>query len=117
MATVLNGKAKTGKPNAAKRRFDVGGVWLDQPFKIRRLNHYGIYVNEPAKSLAFYHDLLGFRVSDPGDFSRRITDEKLRASLGDGTAYFMHHNTDHHTFVIMPKRHYMATADTAKRWP
>ena len=117
MATVLNGKAKAGKPKAQKRRFDVGGVWLDQPFKIRRLNHYGIYVNDPPRSLAFYHDLLGFRISDPADFGTRMKDEKLRASLGDTMAYFMHHNTDHHTFVIMPKKLYEATSETAKRWP
>jgi len=117
MATVLNGKAKTRKPEAAKRRFDVGGVWLDQPFKIRRLNHYGFYVNDPATALPFYHDLLGFRISDPADFSTRMSDQKLRATLGDTNAYFMHHNTDHHTFVIMPKKLYQATSAYAKAWP
>jgi len=117
MATVLNGKAKSRKPKAAKRRFDVGGVWLDQPFKIRRLNHYGIYVDDTEVSLAFYHDLLGFRVSDPADFSTRMKDESVRKRLGNATAYFMHHNTDHHTFVIMPSRLYQATSDTAQRWP
>jgi catechol 2,3-dioxygenase-like lactoylglutathione lyase family enzyme len=117
---VLNGKSgAAGKRKAASRarRFDVGGVFLEQPFKVRRLNHFGIYVSDPDASLRFYHDLLGFKVSDPADFASRVKDEAERARLGNTMAYFMHHNTDHHTFVIMPKRPYERTNPNAKRWP
>jgi catechol 2,3-dioxygenase-like lactoylglutathione lyase family enzyme len=119
MATrILNGKDKSAarKAQAGSRRFDVGGVWLDQPFKLRRLNHYGIYVDDPEASLHFYRDLLGFRVSDPSDFGGRMS-EADRREVGSTAAYFMHHNTDHHTFVLMPKRVYRRTNPNAERWP
>ena len=118
MATqIVNGTTKSGaRKKTAHRRFDVGGVWLDQPFKLRRLNHFGIYVDDPDASMRFYRDVLGFRVSDVGDFGRRL-DPADRQSFGCTNAYFTHHNTDHHTFVMMPKRVYQHTNPMAKRWP
>ncbi|CAN0482919.1 unnamed protein product, partial [Discosporangium mesarthrocarpum] len=44
--------------------FDVGGVMLDRPFKIRRLGHFGVYANDMEASLRFYRDLLGFQITD-----------------------------------------------------
>jgi catechol 2,3-dioxygenase-like lactoylglutathione lyase family enzyme len=103
--------------DAAKSRlFDVGGVWLHQPFKLRRLNHFGLYVEDPERSLAFYKGLLGFRVSDIADFGQRLAPAD-RGEIGSTNAYFTRHNTDHHTFVLMPKRVYQKTNPTAKRWP
>ena len=34
-------------------RFDVGGVMMPQPFKIRRLGHFGLNVPDPAACLDF----------------------------------------------------------------
>jgi len=42
-------------------KFDVGGVWLERPFKIRRLGHFGFNVLNMDAALRFYD--LGFRVA------------------------------------------------------
>jgi catechol 2,3-dioxygenase-like lactoylglutathione lyase family enzyme len=83
-------------------RYDVGGVLYDRPFKIRRLNHFGISVADTGESVKFYRDLLGFTVADtlelttydPGPWLEGLPDTKI---------YFLRHNSDHHTFVLMPR--------------
>jgi catechol 2,3-dioxygenase-like lactoylglutathione lyase family enzyme len=83
-------------------RYDVGGVLYDRPFKIRRLNHFGISVADTGESVTFYRDLLGFTVADtlelttydPGPWLEGLPDTKI---------YFLRHNSDHHTFVLMPR--------------
>ena len=45
-----------------RARFDVGGVMLPQPFKIRRLGHFGLNVPDPKACLDFYCEGLGFRI-------------------------------------------------------
>ena len=52
------------------QRYDVGGVLLERPFKIRRLGHFGFNVTKVEACREFYGDLLGFTVSDKADFSR-----------------------------------------------
>ncbi|MEK7334053.1 MAG: VOC family protein, partial [Candidatus Binatota bacterium] len=49
---------------AAQEKFNVGGVLLNQPFKIRRLGHFGFNLVNMDEGFQFYTDLLGFRVSD-----------------------------------------------------
>ena len=51
-------------------RYDVGGVLLERPFKIRRLGHFGFNFDKLEEAREFYGDLLGFTVSDKADFSR-----------------------------------------------
>ena len=51
-------------------QFNVGGILLDQPFKIRRLGHFGFNVVDIDERVRFYTDLLGFRISDVMDFDR-----------------------------------------------
>jgi catechol 2,3-dioxygenase-like lactoylglutathione lyase family enzyme len=83
-------------------KFDVGGVLLDRPFKIRRLGHFGYNLYKLDDGLAFYRDLLGFRVTDTLDFARVVP----KPGLFDGVqsvGYFMSHGTDHHSHVIFPK--------------
>ena len=58
------------------QRYDVGGVLLDRPFKIRRLGHFGFIVNNVEECREFYGDLLGFTVSDKADFSRALVPER-----------------------------------------
>jgi len=84
--------------------FDVGGVMLERPFKIRRLGHFGFNNVNMEESLRFYTELLGFRVSDAVDFGRRLPDQSQRASFGDCNGYFMHHGGDHHSFVMFNRR-------------
>jgi catechol 2,3-dioxygenase-like lactoylglutathione lyase family enzyme len=82
---------------------DVGGVRTARPFVIRRLGHFGINVHDPEVSLGFYSGLLGLAVSDPLDFSPRLNDAQ-RLDVGPARGYFLRHGTDHHSFVIFPKR-------------
>src|SRR5258706_11518373 len=85
--------------------FDVGGVRLPRPFRIRRLGHFGLNVADPERSKDFYCRLLGFRISDPLDFKARLPAEK-HASVGPTVGYFARHGTDHHSFVFFPRGAY-----------
>src|SRR5581483_532586 len=68
-------------------KYDVGGVLLDRPFKIRRLGHFGLNVTDVAPMAHFYLDLLGFRRSDAG--------------FGGGS--FSRYGSDHNALVIFGK--------------
>src|SRR5262245_34744600 len=69
-------------------KYDVGGILLDQPFKIRRLGHFGLNVADKEAIAHFYLDLLGFRVSD----------------AGGGGGFFARYGSDHHALVIFDKQ-------------
>ncbi|MEE8332297.1 MAG: VOC family protein [Alphaproteobacteria bacterium] len=88
---------------SASSRFNVGGVFLDRPFKIRRLGHFGLNVDDVKACLPFYADLLGFSISDALDFGRRIEDEEVRKGFDTTVGYFMRHGSDHHSFVLFPR--------------
>ncbi|HYS16439.1 MAG TPA: VOC family protein, partial [Candidatus Binatia bacterium] len=83
-------------------RFDVGGVLLPRPFRIRRLGHFGFNAVKMAESLEFYRGLLGFKHSDVLDFGKMPWAPK-GADLGDTRGYFMRYGTDHHAFVLFNK--------------
>jgi catechol 2,3-dioxygenase-like lactoylglutathione lyase family enzyme len=88
----------------ANGKFNVGGVLLDQPFRIRRLGHFGFNLVDMDEGVRFYTDLLGFRVSDVMDYSRRAKDPAQFAGLGNPNGYFTRYGTDHHAMVLFPKR-------------
>ena len=85
-------------------KFNVGGVLLNQPFKIRRLGHFGFNLANMEDGVRFYVDLLGFRISDVMDYSRRAKDPAQVAGLGDPNGYFTRYGNDHHAMVLFPKR-------------
>jgi len=85
------------------QEYDVGGVRLARPFRIRRLGHFGLNVNDPEVTRDFYARLLGFRVSDQIDFTGRLPEEEL-AKHGPRIGYFARHGTEHHSFVFFPRR-------------
>jgi catechol 2,3-dioxygenase-like lactoylglutathione lyase family enzyme len=84
--------------------YDVGGVLLERPFKIRRLGHFGLNAIKMEECVRFYTEELGFRISDRNDFSKRAEHPEEIAAFGDPHGYFMRHGTDHHSFVIFNKR-------------
>ena len=90
--------------SGSESKFNVGGVLLDQPFKIRRLGHFGFNLSNMEAGVHFYVDLLGFRISDVMDYSRRAKDSAQVAGLGDPNGYFTRYGTDHHAMVLFPKR-------------
>jgi catechol 2,3-dioxygenase-like lactoylglutathione lyase family enzyme len=89
---------------AEKQTYDVGGVMLARPFKVRRLGHTGFNCVRPEECLNFYTQDLGLRISDRLDFSARVDDPSLLDGMGDPGGYFMRHGTDHHSFVLFNKR-------------
>src|SRR2546422_10361734 len=84
-------------------RYNVGGVLLPRPFKIRRLGHFGFNAVQMDESRDFYGGLLGFKHSDILDFGTMPWAPK-GADLGDTRGYFMRYGTDHHAFVLFNKR-------------
>jgi catechol 2,3-dioxygenase-like lactoylglutathione lyase family enzyme len=87
------------------RTYDVGGINLPRPFRIRRIGHLGINCERFDEALSFYTRLLGLRISDPIDFGRRLSVED-RVRNPHHTGYFLRHGTDHHAFVIFPRSTY-----------
>lgn len=85
-------------------KFNVGGILLDRPFKIRRLGHFGFNLVNMDEGVRFYTDLLGFRVSDVIDFSRRAKSPDQIAGLGDPRGYFTRYGGDHHALVLFNKQ-------------
>ena len=89
--------------SAIAQRYNVGGVYLPRPFKVRRLGHFGFNVEKLPEGREFYGDLFGFTASDTLDFSRMPWFPK-ETDVGDPRGYFMRYGTDHHAFVLFPKR-------------
>jgi catechol 2,3-dioxygenase-like lactoylglutathione lyase family enzyme len=83
--------------------YDVGGVRLPRPFKIRRLGHTGLNVSSFDKVIDFYSRILGFRVTDSID-AKTIPGlpESVRA-VEDGRGVFLTYGSDHHAFFIFHK--------------
>ncbi len=97
-------------------KFNVGGILLDRPFKIRRLGHFGINAIKMEEALRFYHALLGFKIVDiRNQFSdgRDVPDEFK--PFGDLKGYFFRYSHDHHAFVLYNHRFRGAT-DKLGRW-
>jgi catechol 2,3-dioxygenase-like lactoylglutathione lyase family enzyme len=86
--------------SANGQRYNVGGVMLERPFKIRRLGHFGFNMEKIEEGREFYGDLLGFKVSDLADFSRAPWFPKDYAG---SQGYFMRYGTDHHAMVLFSK--------------
>ena len=82
------------------QRYNVGGVILERPFKIRRLGHFGFNMEKIEEGREFYGDLLGFKVSDLADFSRAPWFPKDYAGP---QGYFMRYGTDHHAMMLFAK--------------
>lgn len=84
------------------QRYNVGGVLLPRPFKVRRLGHFGFNALKVTEGVEFYAGLLGFKPSDVLDFGKMPWAPK-GADVGDPRGYFMRYGTDHHAFVLFNK--------------
>lgn len=85
------------------KTYNVGGVRLARPFKVRRLGHVGFSLRNFDAGLRFYRQLLGFRISDVIDYSTRVPSGTFDG-LGDPRNYFMRYAGDHHSLVIGNKQ-------------
>jgi catechol 2,3-dioxygenase-like lactoylglutathione lyase family enzyme len=93
----------------------VGGIRMDQPFKIRRLGHFGLNFYRVPEALHFYKDLMGFRITDINDMTHGGTVDvpaEYRA-CGDLNGYFLRYAHDHHAFVLYNHKLRMAMGRTA----
>jgi catechol 2,3-dioxygenase-like lactoylglutathione lyase family enzyme len=84
--------------------FNVGGVLLPRPFKIRRLGHFGFNVADVDVAMAFYAGLLGLKVSDDIDFGPPRNIGFDFSDVGSTIGYFLRHAGDHHSFAIFPRK-------------
>ena len=89
-----------------QKSYNVGGVKLPRPFKIRRLGHFGFNSSHMEESMHFYRDLLGFKISDPLNFKGNPERAAMLKDVSDEDAkgVFMHHGSDHHSFVLFPRK-------------
>ena len=97
-------------------KYNVGGVLLDRPFKIRRLGHFGINAIKMEEALHFYHALMGFRIvdiRDPFPEGREVPDELK--PFGDLRGYFFRYSHDHHAFVLYNHQQ-RGAVDKLGRW-
>lgn len=76
--------------------FNVGGLRLPQPFRIRRIGHIGYHAPDVNASADFLSRQLGLLKSDVDDFTTRVP----QLSKADATGYFFRCGTDHHTVVL-----------------
>ncbi|MFV9475048.1 VOC family protein [Advenella sp. RU8] len=72
------------------KKYNVGGVRLEQPFKAVRLGHLGLWEENLPEKLKILVDVLGMRHTDV-----------LKKSNADILGHFTTCNTDHHTLVIL----------------
>ena len=88
------------KSDPTVNSYDVGGVRLARPFKIRRLGHTGFDVSSFDKTVDFYTRVLGFRVTDKFDLR---TMPNFPKDSTDVWAVFLTYGSDHHALVMVPK--------------
>src|SRR5882757_2692742 len=83
--------------------FDVEGVLLPRPFKIRRLGHFGVDLEDMEAGLRFYVDDIGFRITDSLNLEDIPRAQPLAAGSPDPHLYFTSHGSDHHAFLLNHK--------------
>ncbi len=98
---MLQSAAHETSRHALAADHNVAGVRLNRPFRVRRLGHVGLSFEHLQACYRFYHDLLGFRISDTVDLSNRAPGGV--AGLGDPRMYFTRCASDHHTLVFLSR--------------
>lgn len=96
LAEVATGVAKgidirTGwqQVEPLEEKYDVGGVLLGRPFKIVRIGPVRVFVQDVARSLAFYRERLGLTVTE-------------EVTWRGHHCVFLRANTEHHSLALYP---------------
>ncbi|MEU5424890.1 VOC family protein [Streptomyces olivoreticuli] len=87
----------------APKRYDVGGVLLPRPFKIRRFGHFGLNMDRLDEAVTFYADLLGFRVTDEVSLFDQVPPEVrpiVEEVVTDPRMIFTSNSSDHHALLL-----------------
>src|SRR5262245_44037048 len=87
--------------SATTTRFDVGGVLMPRPFKIRRLGHVAITVDDLDEAIDFYGRVLGFHITERMNLADYAHLAPLVAHIKDTRVVFATNNSDHHALVIV----------------
>ncbi len=80
--------------------YDVEGILLPRPFKIRRLGHFGLDLRDVEAGLRFYVQDLGFRITDALNLGRIAPLASLVEGVDDPVLYFTSHGSDHHSLLL-----------------
>jgi catechol 2,3-dioxygenase-like lactoylglutathione lyase family enzyme len=89
--------------NPAHEQYDVGGVLFPRPFKVRRFGHFGYNSDHLDESIAFYTDLLGFRITDEVsmfDLAPQEMRPVLEELVSDPRMVFTSNSSDHHALLL-----------------
>jgi catechol 2,3-dioxygenase-like lactoylglutathione lyase family enzyme len=83
--------------------YDVGGVRLQRPFKIRRLGHFGYNCTDIDRMLEFYVGDLGLIISDQSATMPARLPEGDQANLtsNERLLHFTRFGSDHHQLVFI----------------
>jgi catechol 2,3-dioxygenase-like lactoylglutathione lyase family enzyme len=84
-------------------QYNVGGVLLPRPFKIRRLGHFGFNLSRLEEGVRFYTQLMGFRLTDELDISKIPELQQMLAGLQDPRLFFTTYGSDHHALLLAHK--------------
>ncbi|GAA3931000.1 VOC family protein [Microbacterium soli] len=86
--------------------FEVGGVRMRRPFKIRRVSHVGLNARNMPEMKRCYGDLLGLVQTDvsEGLADRFDPEHRIIPEPGSRGLHFYRYGADHHQFVLMDQR-------------
>jgi catechol 2,3-dioxygenase-like lactoylglutathione lyase family enzyme len=88
------------------KQYDVGGVLLPRPFKIRRLGHIGLNLERLDDAITFYTDVLGFRITDDLNMFDKVPDAArhfVEEIIADPRLIFTSNSSDHHALLLAHK--------------
>jgi catechol 2,3-dioxygenase-like lactoylglutathione lyase family enzyme len=86
--------------------YDVGGVRMARPFKIRRFGHFGFNLDQLDEAVSFYTDELGFRVTDDLSLFDLLDGPALeyaRTVVTNPRMLFTSNSSDHHAVLLAHK--------------
>jgi catechol 2,3-dioxygenase-like lactoylglutathione lyase family enzyme len=104
--TTVSRSAARQDTRPAGSGYDVGGVRLPRPFKIRRLGHFGYNCRNIDAMLDFYVDGLGLIISDQSGKmpSRLPAEEQVSLSPNEKLLHFTRFGSDHHQLVLISQK-------------
>jgi catechol 2,3-dioxygenase-like lactoylglutathione lyase family enzyme len=88
------------------KTYEVGGVRMARPFKIRRFGHFGFNVDTLDEAVTFYTDELGFRVTDDINLFDMLPAEVVdyaRTIVTNPRMLFTSNSSDHHAVLLAHK--------------
>jgi len=88
------------------KTYEVGGVRMARPFKIRRFGHFGFNVDRLDEAVTFYTDELGFRITDDANLFEMLDGPALeyaRKIVTNPRMLFTSNSSDHHAVLLAHK--------------